>query len=143
MCSFSVHISANGEAGPFLQRKHSLTHWFCWSRFRKIETDKNQNAKQKWDAAYDAAAINIKRAETLRDKGHDMQQIMLAAALRRQIAEIHFDAGFHSSRGGQSVEVAGIIDGAGSIIGHTQSTGSNLNFAWFKSAGKRGAMSAT
>ena len=57
------------------------------SKLREAEVKHNREAQQKWEAAYEAAAANIGRAKLLRDKGNDMKQMMLAAALRRQIAE--------------------------------------------------------
>jgi hypothetical protein len=54
---------------------------------RAAEKAKNQTAKEKWDKAYDAARLQIARATSLRDKGNDFGRTMLAAALRRQLAE--------------------------------------------------------
>jgi hypothetical protein len=54
---------------------------------RKSESRKNEESKRKWDTAYEAAAVNISRAKTLRDKGSDMQRVILAAALRRQLEQ--------------------------------------------------------
>lgn len=54
---------------------------------RNAEKAKNDQAKAKWDKAYEAAKQQIVKAKALRDKGNDLGRTMLAAALRRQLAE--------------------------------------------------------
>jgi hypothetical protein len=54
---------------------------------RKTEKAKNEAAKAQWDRAYQAASKQIAATRALRDKGNDIGRIMLAAALRGQLAE--------------------------------------------------------
>lgn len=65
----------------------SVTSSIADRGLRDGEEKKNKDAKKRWDSAYEAAAVNIEKAKALRDKGTDMQKVMLAAALRRQLAE--------------------------------------------------------
>lgn len=57
------------------------------SEVRKAEEKKNKKSKEMWDGAYAAAEKNIKLAAAIKDKGSDVHKVMLAAALRRQLAE--------------------------------------------------------
>jgi prefoldin subunit 5 len=54
---------------------------------RAEEAQKNRDARQKWDKAYADAKKQIDRARSLRDKGNDLKQVILLAAMRGKIAE--------------------------------------------------------
>lgn len=54
---------------------------------RAREIEKNQEANKKWMIAYANAQKQVEKANALRNRGNDFHKVMLAAALRRQIAE--------------------------------------------------------
>lgn len=54
---------------------------------RNREIQRNKEARKKWDEAHESAVKQIDRAKALRDKGGDFHNVMIAAALRSQIAE--------------------------------------------------------
>jgi hypothetical protein len=54
---------------------------------RAAEQQRNEAARKKWDQAYDSARAQIARAVALRDRGADFHKVLLASAMRRQIAE--------------------------------------------------------
>jgi hypothetical protein len=56
-------------------------------KLRGREKQKNDEAKSKWEEAYANAKRQIEKAKALRDKGRDFYNVMLAVALRGQLAE--------------------------------------------------------
>jgi hypothetical protein len=56
-------------------------------KLRAREKKKNDEAKGKWEDAYENAKRQIEKARSLRNKGRDFHNVMLAVTLRGQLAE--------------------------------------------------------
>ena len=56
-------------------------------KLRDSEEKKNRQAKVAWDKRYDAAKEKIAILDRLKDTGDDLHKVMVAAALRRQLAD--------------------------------------------------------
>ena len=75
------------KSGKYWDVLDKVTNAIVDPAVRQIEEIKNAAARIKWQKAHAAAAMNILRAKTLRDRGDDMKRTMLATVLRSQIAE--------------------------------------------------------
>lgn len=71
----------------YWEKLNQVTDAIQDTTLREREKKKNQEAKQKWDEAYQNAQKQLDAAKALRDKGNDLKNVMIAAALRRQLAE--------------------------------------------------------
>lgn len=78
-----VEIASN----KYWETLERVTNAIGDAKLREQEKKKNRDAKQKWDEAYQNAKKQIDKARALRDKGNDFHKLMIAAALRRQLAE--------------------------------------------------------
>jgi hypothetical protein len=83
---------------------------------RAVETEKNKQARAKWDRAYEQAAKVLARAKDLRDKGNDIGRTMLTSALRGQLAEYTATLDSIASDAERLLRSLGIITEQGKLI---------------------------